>query len=150
MGLDMYLHAKRYVSSFDEQDKELAAVIKAEKVKGMDKLELRFLVAEALYWRKANHIHHWFVINVQDGEDDCGHYHVSREKLTELLNVCHQVLADKSKAADLLPLAEGFFFGGNTYEDWYFEDVKFTITHLEELLSDADLERWDFEYHSSW
>lgn len=40
------------------------------------------------YWRKANHIHKWFVENVQDGEDDCGYYEVDQEQLEELLDIC--------------------------------------------------------------
>lgn len=44
------------------------------------------------YWRKTNHIHNWFVQNVQNGEDDCDTYIVSREKLIELRDACQQVL----------------------------------------------------------
>lgn len=40
------------------------------------------------YWRKANQIHKWFVDNVQDGNDDCGTYEVSKEKLQLLLSIC--------------------------------------------------------------
>lgn len=48
---------------------------------------------EVGYWRKANHIHNWFVENIQDGIDDC-HYHreVTKEDLEELFDVCHEVL----------------------------------------------------------
>lgn len=44
------------------------------------------------YWRKANHIHNWFVNNVQNGEDDCNHYIVTKEQLINLLDVCKKVL----------------------------------------------------------
>lgn len=44
------------------------------------------------YWRKANHIHNWFVNNVQNGEDDCNSYIVTKEKLINLLDVCKKVL----------------------------------------------------------
>lgn len=43
------------------------------------------------YWRKANQIHAWFVENVQDGEDDCGSYMVSKESLEELLDICKEL-----------------------------------------------------------
>ena len=43
-------------------------------------------------WRKANHIHNWFVENVQDGNDDCGTYEVTREQLEDLLDVCKRVI----------------------------------------------------------
>ncbi len=46
-----------------------------------------------MYWRKANHIHAWFVDNVQSGRDDCGTYVVEKNKLRELLSVCEKVIA---------------------------------------------------------
>lgn len=50
-------------------------------------------ISEAVgYWRKANHIHNWFVENVQNGKDDCGIYEVSREKIIELMTICGIVL----------------------------------------------------------
>ena len=50
------------------------------------------IIEDAGYWRKANHIHRWFVENVQDGEDDCGEYYVERDKLQELLDICNEIL----------------------------------------------------------
>lgn len=45
------------------------------------------------YWRKANHIHDWFVNNIQDGEDDCDyHREVTKADLEELLDICETVL----------------------------------------------------------
>ncbi len=52
-----------------------------------------------MYWRKANHIHKWFVDNVQEGNDDCGTYDVSIEQLTELRDLCKKVL----DTANLVP-----------------------------------------------
>lgn len=51
------------------------------------------------YWRKANHIHKWFVENIQDGVDECGTYEVTKDKLEELLNICKNVL-NSSKLVD--------------------------------------------------
>lgn len=47
------------------------------------------------YWRKANHIHHWFVDNVQKGVDDCGIYVVHPVQLIDLLELCCKVLFPK-------------------------------------------------------
>ena len=47
---------------------------------------------ELAYWRKANQIHQWFVDNVQNGVDDCGYYEVTKEQLTELLEIVDKVL----------------------------------------------------------
>jgi hypothetical protein len=54
---------------------------------------------KVMYWHKANHIHAWFVDNVQSGNDDCGTYVVSKDKLRELLSTCQQVL-EASKLVD--------------------------------------------------
>lgn len=51
------------------------------------------------YWRKANHIHKWFVDNVQGGNDDCSDYEVSKGKLEALLCLC-KVVKDNSKLVD--------------------------------------------------
>lgn len=47
---------------------------------------------EVFYWRKANAIHYWFVKNVQNGNDDCGLYPVSKEKIQDLLSLCKKVV----------------------------------------------------------
>jgi hypothetical protein len=143
MGLDMYLSAKRYV-----WDKEREGV----KVSGIDipdPLELKELGCRAAYWRKANQIHGWFVHNVQDGEDDCKSYYVSRENLQELVDLCRKVLANRELAAELLPPNQGFFFGGYEYDDYYFDELQRTADELTTLLEAVD-DEWSFEYQSSW
>jgi len=52
-------------------------------------IEVHFTAA---YWRKANQIHHWFVENVQGGEDECNPFPTSRGKLQELAKACGFVL----------------------------------------------------------
>jgi hypothetical protein len=151
MGLDMYLHAKRYLSSFNAEDKALAETIKAERVKGMSVLgDVKYIECEAVYWRKANQIHKWFVDNVQDGEDDCKSYYVSIEQLKALHGLCEAVLLDRTKAEELLPFATGFFFGSDAYDEGYFDDVEYTKTRLQALIECTDLEGWSFEYTASW
>jgi hypothetical protein len=99
-------------------------------------------------WRKANEIHQYFVDNCQGGEDDCRLSYVSRDKVTELLDLCKQVLADHSKAEELLPTQQGFFFGSTEYGEWYFSDLEDTVSILENCLSMGD--DWEFYYQSSW
>ena len=151
MGLDQYLTAQRYASSYNDRDAELVeAMSKLPIPKGIG--HAKTIKADVMYWRKANAIHEWFVKNVQDGEDDCREYWVSLDKLLELLAVCKEVYADHDKAEDLLPTQEGFFFGDTEYSDWYFENIKETIDRLEELskLPEEDLYGWEFYYQSSW
>jgi hypothetical protein len=150
MGLDMYLHKKTYVKYWEHNgdDNYDVKVTKAGKPVNIDPKKVKYVTEEVGYWRKANHIHYWFVENVQNGNDDCGNYWVSREKLEELLNVCNKVLTDKSRAEELLPTQSGFFFGGTDYDEYYFDDVIDTKRICEECLSDETAD--DFEYHSSW
>jgi hypothetical protein len=115
---------------------------------GNDEPRVNEIVAEALYWRKANAIHAWFVKNVQNDVDDCGNYYVDRDQLQALRDLCKEVLADQSKASELLPSQSGFFFGGVDYDEWYFADLERTVKEIDEVLAwPAD---WEFEYHSSW
>lgn len=141
MGLDMYLDAKRFYW-IDSS---------APKVNDLpDGFPVRYVTVDAGYWRKANAIHQWFVDNVQEGMDNCGRYEVSREKLQELVDICKQVLADPSKAGELLPTAEGFFFGSTDYDEGYKDDLQLTITQIEKALTKLPEDEWTFEYQSSW
>lgn len=103
---------------------------------------------EAGYWRKANHIHKWFVENVQDGNDDCRPHDVSRNDLKLLLKLCEEVKKINDSAEDLLPTTAGFFFGCTEYDEWYFKQIDNTIEIIKKCLKLPD--DWDFEYHSSW
>lgn len=76
-------------------------------------------------WRKANHIHKWFVDNVQDGVDDCGTYEVTKEQLEELLDICKEVINNsklvKGKIVNGQTIKNGEWV--NCYEDGeYVED----------------------------
>jgi hypothetical protein len=164
MGLDMYLYARKYVStSMDiEPEGNTYEDILASTGLGIKDLadsahNSLSVSVQAMYWRKANAIHDWFVKNVQEGNDNCGEYEVGREQLAELASLCSQVLADHDLAQDLLPPAEGFFFGGTDVDEWYFEMLRETKDGIDKLLNplsplNAKLGwgGWYFEYRSSW
>ena len=154
MGLDMYLSAKKYMSRyFDEKDSQrINSINELFGVEGDEEndysaQEVTFRVA---YWRKANAIHQWFVDNVQNGTDDCGEYHVSREQLQELLKLCEQIIAEPKQAIELMPTRSGFFFGSTEYDEFYMGDIQFTVDRFKKILSDPAFEKSDFYYQSSW
>jgi hypothetical protein len=147
MGLDMYLTAKRYIFDFDDSGKALRDHLEDLKVNGMTVKELSY---EAGYWRKANHIHKWFVDNVQGGADNCGEYLVSVNDLEMLLALVNEVLAHTKKAKDLLPTSNGFFFGSDLYDDGYYDDLIHTKAIIENVLSIPDRHKYDIYYSSSW
>lgn len=154
MGLDMYLTGKRWLSTYkhsgEEANKIANGVLEAAKLAHIAEPNNTVEVeATAIYWRKANAIHKWFVDNVQDGVDDCQERHVTQEQLAELRRVCREVAADWSKAEDLLPTQGGFFFGSTEYGEWYQHDVKETADKLTRLL-ESDIDGIEFYYASSW
>lgn len=104
------------------------------------------------YWRKANAIHEWFVKNVQGGKDDCGIYEVTKEQLAELLEVCVAVKNDfsESTATRLLPTMSGFFFGSTEYDEYYWEQISYTISLLEKIINETDFNNEMIVYSSSW
>lgn len=157
MGLDMYLSARKYVSGYShaspDDQKTYAGILEVSGLKKSDfggdspSAEVKLTVG---YWRKANAIHNWFVKNVQDGVDECQKAYVEREKLQELKDVCDAVLANATKASELLPTQDGFFFGDTDYDEWYHAGVKQTSEMLEKILSNPKFADFDFEYQSSW
>ena len=157
MGLDMYLWGKKYVSGITEWDedrkmfhtnpaadaiKEAAKITNACESKDCG-VYLQFPVA---YWRKANHIHGWFVENVQDNNDDCEEYYVSRLDLEQLRTKCQRMLI--SKNPDTLPRTAGFFFGSDEVDESYWWAVENTVEQLNKVLSLPD--EYSFYYQSSW
>lgn len=151
MGLDSYLYKKSYIWQGDymEADEKMEVIVKtggAVDTKFKPK-RIKYVVEEMGYWRKANHIHTWFVDNVQDGVDNCGEFYVDRSDLENLLEACQRVIANPSEAKELLPTASGFFFGGTDYDEYYFGSIQETIDILEECLLDEEAY---FYYTSSW
>ena len=149
----MFLEARKFVSSFSnaEQYQEL---LKSAGFRNGDLPHSNFATIniEAMYWRKVNAVHDWFVREVQGGEDDCGTYRVSREQLQELVSLCNKVLlaADEETAQELLPTASGFFFGGTDYEEYYYEGLSWTVEGLTKILQNPAFDSMEFYYSSSW
>ena len=150
MGLDMYLTGKRYIweSSCDPKEEELAQDLGSLPNLGTNGKRVKGVEVEAMYWRKANAIHKWFVDNVQNGEDECREHYVTREQLKELRDVCINALADPANAKDYLCPTSGFFFGSTDTDEWYFGALKETIKGLNACL-EMD-KSWSFYYCSSW
>jgi hypothetical protein len=165
MGLDMYLHAKKYVEKVNWQalqDNDELSYNSPEAVFPLwnDIVETAGLSDVATdiygvhvevtcaYWRKSNQIHKWFVDNVQGGEDNCGEYYVSHEKLKELRETCRQALFAKDPS--LLPPSAGFFFGSYDIDEWYWRDIKETIKKLDRIFALPEMSKLSFYYTSSW
>ena len=153
MGLDMNLYAKRYLwARWDDRqprkpDDDLVDAIHNALPESRS-MEPRYVIAEAMYWRKANAIHGWFVENCQDGEDDCREYEVERSQLEALRDLCKDILEhpDAERDEDLEP-TEGFFFGWMWFRTsarfkqadlWYFKPARTTSRLLSHYLKTDD------------
>lgn len=146
MGLDMYLTAHRYLSEHIDEEKLISDNARAAfNAPG----RVTHITAQIGYWRKANHIHAWFVKHCQGGVDECQSTYISKDKLKELLNVCKKVKKKHSLASELLPTQKGFFFGSTKYNEYYFKDIDDTIEIVEKALL-IDERKWSIRYKSSW
>jgi hypothetical protein len=144
MGLDMYLTLN--VSLKPEQEEIVQGAL-GDLYAAMKRINC--VQFNAAYWRKANHIHKWFVDNVQEGRDDCQRYYVSQVELAELVALCREVQEHPAKAEKLLPTVDGFFFGSQDFDEHYWHDIQITIDQLTAALSSA--REYDyFEYQASW
>jgi hypothetical protein len=164
MGLDMYLTKKTYIGAKYEHrgvNGNIDITINGSPV-NINLNRVSSTSEEVGYWRKANQIHRWFVENVQDGEDDCGEYTVSRQDFHNLLETVNLVLNAKgtpeesSVIADNLPPTDGFFFGSTEIDEWYWEDLEKTKQTVSDVLAEMDEDSknpdmWaDYYYSSSW
>jgi hypothetical protein len=158
MGLDMYLYKREYVGGWDwkiaDEDKDERAMydtireyMNAERCEGSPHAYVEICVA---YWRKANAVHKWFC-DLDGGRDECQSIYVTKDKLIELRDLCNQIIGQPAMAASALPTQPGFFFGSYDYDDWYMEDMKNTVSQIDQILeSVGDKEYADFIYRASW
>ena len=159
MGLDMYLSKKTYVKQWSHNEKNNTVTVKFDgKVrKDIKPKRISHIVEEVGYWRKANHIHNWFVEKVQEGRDECQESYVSLEQLEELRDLCKVVVEKKDEEfnKENLPTTSGFFFGGTEYDEYYYSDCEDTIKIIDTILKEKDNKpegAWsgDFYYRASW
>jgi len=62
------------------------------------------------------------------------------------------VILDPTFARKHLPTVDGFFFGSTDYNQWYYENVKYTYDGLNTILSidPSELRNWNFLYEAIW
>ncbi len=158
----MYAYRRLYTRKWNHEkaDEQYAVTVTCggKPVAGIDQDRISSVNEEVMYWRKANHIHGWFVDNVQNGFDECKEAIVPMEQLIELRDICSRVLdaskvvngeiVDARVAHELLPRREGFFFGSMSYDEQYIDDVKRTRDWIHRML-DENLSA-DIIYYAWW
>ena len=157
MGLDMFLYRQNKQLNQKICDDENCSPVQAlnKSIESyyknhINEIPVELNYKECVYWRKANHIHNWFVENVQKGNDDCDYYLVTVEQLELLLALCRVVQGDFKKAESVLPTVKGFSFGSTNYDSRYLADIENTVDILSDLLSDKTIKLDLIFYHSSW
>lgn len=184
----MYLTREKYIGANYEHNQVKGIIditVRGKKIP-IDLNKVNCIRESVGYWRKANQIHKWFVDNIQDGNDDCKSYYVSKEDLERLLELCKEVdkkailvdgkikngeslqngkwipnyvdgktIQNSEEISKLLPTEDGFFFGCTDYDEYYLQDIKYTIQMIETILKDEKVLNEqgiysDFEYSSSW
>lgn len=117
---------------------------------GLDMYLYEKQVYEVAYWRKANAIHGW-IINNSGAVDDCTLISLTKQDIVQLRDDCQKVLDKGTQeiAMELLPPAEGFFFGSNQIDEWYWDNIKDTIEKLNKAI-DESVDDAMFEYQASW
>lgn len=188
MGLDMYLYTN---------SRKLTKAMHEGNPYGDYITEHYLRSGVVLYWRKANAIHKWFedhLYNVEDcGMYDVDWEQLMELKAVcerivaecplvdgkvrngkryedgEWVGIIEdgKVLSNKELAEELLPTTSGFFFGSTDYDQWYYEDVRWTAEQLGKIESLVTVIEnkygwknvrmkgepdWDvrFLYHPSW
>jgi len=154
MGLDMYLKVSYYLSDWSHDKESDNSRMYRDLVSKLgapttDRAPSLTVNVNCVYWRRANAIHKWFVDTLANGVDECQPIYVTKENLHTLVSLCEQVLADPTRAEELLPTTSGFFFGGTAYDEWYMEDIKHTKESLDRVISETN-DTVDFEYVASW
>ena len=152
MGLDMYMYLRKWEANHENkadfypgQLESLETMIKARNFLS------KSTEYQVGYWRKANAIHKWFVDNCANGKDECQDIWVDEKDLLTLKATCEKVLADHSKANELLPTTSGFFFGSTEYDEWYFSDIEYTVELLNKVLAVITTDKsYDVLYRASW
>ena len=153
----MYLTKKTDIGAKWEHNK-VTGEVKIKKLDTDVSINLKRVseITESVgYWRKANQIHRWFVMNVQEGVDNCGEYWVSKEQFEKLLVDCKAVRDNKALAAEVLPTQPGFFFGGTDYDEYYDGEINDTIEIVENVLKEMAEDKeskayTSYYYSSSW
>lgn len=155
MGLDMYLTKRTYVKNWNHKnDKHSVSVrLNGKKRKDIQPERVSEIVEDVMYWRKANHIHNWFVANCQGGVDECQEARVSLNQLKELSELCKKVVDKKDPS--LMETVQGFFFGSTDYDQYYYDMCTETHEVIEELLKEVEDNpepafNPTFYYQSSW
>lgn len=168
MGLDMFLNRKRYSHTNEKgnrvySEEEVGYWRKANQIHnyivehfangedncqliGLDLKDLENLLDVCEKVRKS--------ITLVDGKL-VQSYTFNAQGEKEYHYIDGKVIKDTSICEELLPTCSGFFFGNTDYNEWYVQDIDYTIDLLKKLIKEEkELNKQgiynDFIYEASW
>jgi len=182
MGLDMYFYKKTYVKNWShfkpEYQTQVVTMTGGEVREDIKPERVSYIIEEIGYWRKFNALHGFIVSNFAE-QDDCKPIYLDISNLEEIRKVLGEVLAilEKSKkipkvenvSSDrvieeiiydckneieaIFPPTEGFFFGSQEINNWFKDNVEYSIDVIENALKEYEEHpkvSMDFYYQASW
>ncbi|NQU84076.1 MAG: hypothetical protein HQ536_05195 [Parcubacteria group bacterium] len=162
-----------------KKEKHQITIKKGEKNTNIKPERISYITEQVMYWRKANQIHNWFKNldsfseDTQEGDVSVEDLKKLLETVNKVLKNSKLVkgkikngqtstkdgwedimedgeyIEDPSTAKKLLPTSEGFFFGSQDYDQYYYKNLKDTQKELTELLKENN-DNADFYYLASW
>lgn len=123
---------------------------------------------ETIYWRKFNALHGYIVDRYANGVDECQNIPLTIDNLKEIVGVLKETKevldgCEKEKDAydnEVFVIKDGvdlplkprskFFFGSTNIDDWYYTDVKTTISSMMKLIDEFNPEDEVVFYRASW
>ena len=135
MGLDITFNRIKRVELSQEAQEDRFGMVALDEL--YNNVELVY--DELAYYRKVNFLYRYF----SDYMDANGIMAVvDKYAIEDIIECCKEVLADNSKAEELLPTVNGFFFGSTEYDKYYFKEVAQVLKDFEKILQEFDMENY--------
>lgn len=61
-----------------------------------------------------------------------------------------EIITNSEICEELLPTQAGFFFGSTEYDNYYLEDIRYTLEQINKVLESTDFKNYKLYYTSSW
>ncbi|MDT2914439.1 hypothetical protein [Lactococcus lactis] len=139
MGLDQYFEIQKKRSE-KELEEEIRRIFIDEQPSDQEIENMLYFTSELAYFRKFNALQNYF--EKKFNLDNCEKvimedyiYEDLLDRTTKVLNAHQQKTQTEAEeiAIKLLPNTEGFFYGSQEYDEYYYEDVEKLIDDLQRM-----------------
>lgn len=142
MGLDINIYRVKRTELSKEAQDDYSGVVAMNEIRNSEEIYGDSLA----YFRKANFLFSYFE---NDMNDELTMAVLDKYAVEDIIELCKEVLNVHTKAEELLPTTDGFFFGSIEYDDLYFEKVQDVLNQFEEVLKEYNSDRY-FYYIDFW